>query len=396
DVEVTNPDGQTGKLAMGFAFNDAMGADPAITGISPIAGPTGGGTLVTISGSNFKPGAIVLVGGRPGTETQGGGISLTTKTPASPPGVADVVVTNPDGRSAVSRGAYNFYEGGPVITGITPNFGPPDGGTSIVITGRNFQNQVVASIGGKAIGALQRMDDRTLVGLSPAGPPGPADVTVLNFDGQSDTLPNGWAYGNAPPPTFALVRATPQVGPISGGTRITLIGSGFVAGATVTVGGAMATQVQVLGGSTLSAVTPSGAVGPAEIAVTQNGTTARLPLGFWYFDPSQMGPAPTLSSVAPALGPATGGTTVLLTGSGFSSGARVYFGDKEATGVTLVDATRASAVTPMGTIGPVDIRIQNPDGQIGTLVQGFVYVDPSTLGPAPIVSSVTPNMGGSV
>jgi len=396
DVEVTNPDGQSVKLAAAFAYHDQAGSDPAITGVTPLAGPTAGGTLATVSGSNFRPGGIVLFGGRPAAVMNVTAGAVSSVTPASPPGVADVVVTNPDGRSGVSRGAFNFYVGGPVVTRVVPNFGPPDGGTNIVIEGRNLQDRVVASIGGRAVGGLQRIDERTLQGISPPGPVGPADVTVLNFDGQSDTLVNGWAWGNAPPPMFSLVRATPEVGPIAGGTRITLIGSGFTSAATVTIGGAPATGLQLLGGATLSVTTPPGAVGPAPIVVTQGGMTATLPLGFWYFDPSRMGPTPQLTRVTPALGPAAGGSTVLVTGSGFATGAKVYFGNDASASVTFVSATSLTAVTPMGTPGPVDVRVQNPDGQIATLSQGFVYVDGSALQPAPVVSAVAPAMGGSV
>lgn len=397
DVEVTNPDGQSAILPGAFAYSEADGVGPVITVVSPIAGSTTGGTLVTIGGSNFRSGALVFFGGKSATLSGTTPVAITVESPPSGPGVVDVAITNPDGRSSIARAAYNYYVGGPVIARITPSFGPLDGGTDVVIDGRNFQQRVVGTVGGRALQNVRRIDDRSITATTPRGAmAGAVDVRVENDDGQSDTLLSGYAYGNAPPPSFALSRVTPEVGPIAGGTRVTIIGSGFATGATVTFGGQPATGVQVVGGATISCVTPAGAIGPVEVVVTQNGDSRRLQLGFWYFDPSRRGPTPSIAAVTPALGPTTGNSTVLLTGNGFADGARVFFGTTAATTTTFVTASTLTAVTPVAAApGPVDVRVQNPDGQVVTLNQGYVYVDPSTLGPVPALTSVTPNTGGS-
>lgn len=397
DVEVTNPDGQTGKLSLAFAYSDADGVPPVLSAISPVAGTTLGGTSVGLAGSNFKAGALVFFGGRLATGVTVMGTSATATTPEGAPGVVDVAITNQDGRSAVLRRGYNYYVGGPVISRITPNFGPPDGGTDVLIEGRNFSERASVTLGGSTLQRLRRIDERALSGTSPAGPIGAADVRVENDDGQSDTLVNGWAWGSNAPPTFSIARVSPEIGPIGGMTRVTLIGSGFESGATVTFGGQPATGVQVVGGATISCTTPSGAIGPVEVVVTQGaGRQAHLPLGFWYFDPSLRGSTPSIAAIAPALGPQTGGTMVLITGGGYEAGARVYFGTNEATSVVVVNASTLTAVTPAASAaGPVDVRVQNADGQVVTQNQGFVYVDPRVLGPAPIISAVNPNNGGS-
>lgn len=396
DVEVTNPDGQTAILSMAFAFSDADGVPPILSAISPVAGSTQGGTSVTLAGTNFKAGAIVFFGGRLATGVTVMPASANANTPAGAPGVVDVAITNPDGRSAVLRRGYNYYVGGPVVSRITPNFGPPDGGTDVVVDGRNFSERTIVTIGGSVLQRARRIDDRSISGTTPAGPLGAADVRVENDDGQSDTLVNGWAWGSNAPPTFSIARVTPEIGPIAGMTRVTVIGSGFESGATVTFGGQPATGVQVVGGATISCTTPSGVIGPVEVVVTQSGRQAKLPLGFWYFDPSLRGNTPSIAAVTPALGPQTGGTMVLITGGGYQTGARVYFGTTEATSVTVVNASSLTAVTPASmSAGPVDVRVQNPDGQVVTQNQGFVYVDPRVLGPSPIVSAVNPNNGGS-
>jgi PKD repeat protein len=97
---------------------------------------------------------------------------------------------------------------------------------------------------------------------------------------------------------------------------------------------------------------------------------------------------PVVSSVSPASGPATGGTSVTLTGANFASGATVQFGSAPATNVVVVSATTITAAAPPNPAGPVAVTVTNPDAQSGTLASGFTYV--ST---APTVSSITPATG---
>src|SRR5207249_5968970 len=90
-------------------------------------------------------------------------------------------------------------------------------------------------------------------------------------------------------------------------------GSGFVAGATVTIGSA-ATAVKVLSGSELTATTSATAPGAYEVVVSDaNGTSSGGP-SYTYTAP------PSVSSIAPASGPSAGATAVTIKGSGFVAG----------------------------------------------------------------------------
>ena len=120
-------------------------------------------------------------------------------------------------------------------------------------------------------------------------------------------------------PTTATI--TPDEGPQSGGQTVTITGTGFIPdGTTVTFDGVPATGVTVApGGASLTAVTPPGAIGPAEVVVsTVNGTAA--PLGYTYLAD---GSAATITSLTPTSGPTVGGTTVTITGTGFTGAAGV-------------------------------------------------------------------------
>ena len=80
-----------------------------VTGVSPAVGPVGGGTLVTITGSNFQDGATVSIGGVSCTPvTFVSSTQLTCATGAGTAGAQDVVVTNADSEVSTLTGAFTY------------------------------------------------------------------------------------------------------------------------------------------------------------------------------------------------------------------------------------------------------------------------------------------------
>lgn len=80
-------------------------AAPTVTGMAPTSGPRGGGTVVTISGSDLS-GATVDVGGTQVSLSSNTGTSLTFSTPAAAAGPASVTVTTPGGSAAGGTFTY--------------------------------------------------------------------------------------------------------------------------------------------------------------------------------------------------------------------------------------------------------------------------------------------------
>jgi hypothetical protein len=100
---------------------------------------------------------------------------------------------------------------------------------------------------------------------------------------------------------------------------------------------------------------------------------------------------PDITAVSPSSGPATGGTTVDIYGSGFANGANsgtsVNFGATAAQSVTFIDADHIQAVTPVSSAsGTVDVTATTLNGTSQTSAS-----DQFTFRPA--VSSVSPNGG---
>lgn len=82
---------------------------------------------------------------------------------------------------------------------------------------------------------------------------------------------------------FAITSIRPETGPAAGGTAFSIRGSGFLSGATVTIGGNPATGVVVENTNLIIGVTPAHAAGAVDVVVTNpGGTTVTLVGGFTY------------------------------------------------------------------------------------------------------------------
>ena len=90
-------------------------------------------------------------------------------------------------------------------------------------------------------------------------------------------------YGLLPPVAVAVTSISPTSGSTTGGTKLTITGTGFQSGANVTLGGSAATSVIVLSSTSITAVTPPHAAGTVNLTATNpNGQTATLVNGYTY------------------------------------------------------------------------------------------------------------------
>ncbi|MEU7431688.1 IPT/TIG domain-containing protein, partial [Streptomyces sioyaensis] len=194
------------------------------------------------------------------------------------------------------------------------------------------------------------------------GSAGPADVVVTTPGGVA-TLAGAFTYVAAP----TLTGISPAQGPAAGGTVVTINGTNL-SGASVTIGGNPATGVSVNpAGTQITATTPAGSAGPADVVVTTPGGVATLAGAFTYVA------APTLTGISPTQGSTAGGTVVTITGTNLS-GASVTIGGNPATGVSVNPAgTQITATTPAGAPGPATVVVTTLGGS-ARLVNGFTYV----------------------
>jgi hypothetical protein len=361
---------------------------PTLTAVSPASGPVAGGTAITLTGTNFVSGATVTVGGVAATSvTVVSSTSITAGTPAGTAGARDVRVTTSAG-SATRTGGFTYNAPpAPSLSSVSPTTGPFTGGTVITINGANFVSGTggAVRVGGVACTNVTFVSSTQLRATTPAGTPGAQTVQVTNPDGQSGSLASAYTY-TVPAPTLTAV--SPTSGPTTGGTAITLTGTNFVAGASVTVGGAAATSVTVVSTTSITAFAPAGTAGARDVRVTTTAGSSTLTGAFTYTTTTP--PAPTLTSISPTSGSTAGGTAVTLTGTNFAAGATVTVGGASATSVVVSSATRITAVTPAGTAGARDVRV-TVSGQSATLTGGFTYT--TSTSPAPTLSAISPASG---
>jgi IPT/TIG domain len=232
-----------------------------------------------------------------------------------------------------------------------------------------------------------------------------AEDKIVNATGSNNAVATGtssnWVMQMAtfraqqgiinPAPTVTSV--TPNNGPITGGNAVTIAGTGFLAGATVSFSGTAATGVTVVSATSITATAPAHAAGAVNVAVTNTDSQSfSLTNGYTY---KTVNPAPTVTSVTPNNGPTTGGNAVTIAGTGFLAGATVSFSGTAATGVTVVSATSITATAPAHAAGAVNVAVTNSDAQSNSLTNGYTYNAATGGGPIRFVqvASAVPQTG---
>jgi hypothetical protein len=113
----------------------------------------------------------------------------------------------------------------PVVSAVSPSSGPNGGGTTVTVTGQNFlAGATNVSFGPTAATSVTVTSPTSLTAVSPPGT-GAVDVTVTTAGGTSAT-------SSADQFTYPLVTPTitglsPNQGPKTGGTPVTITGTGF-------------------------------------------------------------------------------------------------------------------------------------------------------------------------
>ena len=285
---------------------------PSISSVSPSSGPPEGGNEVTISGTDFRAGAVVSFGTIQAAITAQTDTSLTVIAPPGVVGAVPVTVANTDGASVTMDAGFSYRVSDepmstPTITSLTPSSGPTTGGTTITINGTDFRAGATVLVGGSPATVTAATDSWATV-LAPARSAGAVAVTLTNPDGGSHTLPSAFTYVTAEAPVSdpAITSVTPASGPTTGGSAVTLSGVDFQAGVTVLFGGVAGT-VTSRTSTSIKVTNPAGTAGPVTITVVNpDGGSVTMAAAFTYVQAAVT--APTISTILPGTGPTTGST----------------------------------------------------------------------------------------
>lgn len=439
-VQVTNPAAAGGGSVSFVDAFTVVAPQPTITNLSPdvVTYAITSGASVTVYGSNFVLGSTITIGGLTGVTVSGstataaapfvytssGNVKFYWSNTSLPPGVYAIEVRNPvaaGNLSATLTTAFTVTAPQPTVSSAAPSpvtYGVSSS-SSITVYGTNF---VVGSI--VTVGTLSGTTTAgtTATAIAPfvvasSGQikfywanrsgllPGSYAVTVSNpvpAGGLSVTLANAFVV-TAPQPVIDPSSVYAAAWGVLGSRAINVYGSGFVAGATVTVG---TLSGEVVTGSTATAISPfvlisssrlqfwwpntSLAVGSYSVSVVNpsdaGGLSATAPDTFIVTAPQPVITSP-LSPASVTYG-VTGSRAITINGSNFAIGATVSLGSL--TGQVVAGTTATFSVPFVhvsGTrlsvwwnntslpVGTYNVTVTNPaagGGLTTTLVGGFV------------------------
>lgn len=215
--------------------------------------------------------------------SDGGGLSNRRAGPPPEEVPADLLAGDPDGPRPTARDELPEPEPFAVL-GVEPAHGSFEGGQLAVIQGYGFGSDVRVWFGDREVPADQVVParaDRVQVNVPP-GTPGSVSVTTQNGSDPSTRRALAGAYN------YDSFFARPERGPISGGSVITIIGSGtsWDLDTRVAIDGIACELVEVRGGNgapqELDCRTGASSEGQKNISVTSAGVTATVNGGFVY------------------------------------------------------------------------------------------------------------------
>jgi hypothetical protein len=279
DVQVTTAGGPSHLSSVDWFVYGA----PTVTSLSPRSGSSAGGTAVTITGTGFANGETVRFGSAAATTvTVVSSRQLRVVAPATAAGTTvDVTVADAVGTSATNAADTYTYHTPPQVTAVSPRAGVVTGGTAITITGTNFTSPATVSIGGGAATSVVVVSATQITARSPAHPAGIVDVQVTTAGGPS-SLSSADRYMYGPP---AVTGLSVHSGPHTGGTVVTVTGTGFMAGDGVRFGGVAGTSVTIISPTQLTVTAPPGTAGATvDVTVTNPaGTSATSTADFFTY-----------------------------------------------------------------------------------------------------------------
>jgi len=256
------PQAQIGRLAAATllvrAATPATPAAPRVSALSPGSGPTSGGTVVTITGSDFTGASAVSFGATPATTfTVVSATQITATSPAQAVGSVDVRVTTAAGTSA-NTAADDFSYTQSSTTPATPTITTWPNASDIIL-GEALSESTLSGGSASVPGSFAFAAPSTIpadagsysasVIFTPTDTAayttvtGAVTVTVTATDTPPDEAPT--VYGIAP-----------SDGLVEGGTSVTILGSGF-SGATGVSFGSAAAGFTVVSDTEITAVAPA-------------------------------------------------------------------------------------------------------------------------------------------
>ena len=225
-IEVSLNGAQFGPSAIEYRYYVA----PRVSIVVPSVGPTAGGSVVLVFGSGMASGAS----GGPQYRCRFGNSTVTASlvgealrclSPAHATASLPVEISL-NNQNFTSDGFSFFVYTPPVLSTVTPHTGPRAGTATIVVAAANLRRELhyrCAFNASLSVAADYHPAEGTLSCTPPESGAEPLLISVGGSDGPQMHMPTNYTT-YADPSVCSLSHA---VGPLHGGTRISVLGSGF-------------------------------------------------------------------------------------------------------------------------------------------------------------------------
>lgn len=257
--------GNTATLSEWFSAK----ALPTVTSVDVTTRPLGGTGTITVTGTNFVPGAFGgntgTLGGTDVTLTYVSGTSLTFTAPALTAGAKDLIVTNIGGASAPLSGAVTYYAA-PVATSVSPS--PKTYSSSLTITGTGFTGGTGVTGGtynGTPLTSVSVVDATTITATFAGETAGAHNLVLTGHPGGSSSALSVTAVNTNP----VYTSVSPTSGATAGSTGLTVTGTGFSNGnaTSVTIDGNACTSFSAVSDTSITCNSPAGTIGAKTLLV---------------------------------------------------------------------------------------------------------------------------------
>ncbi len=383
---------------------------PTIAFLSPNSGLSNESKSVTISGTNFVPGALVKLVKDGQTDVLGSSITVvsdksitcTFDLNGKSAGNWNLVVTNSDNQTTILNNAFSISLPAPTVTSVSPATGSNVETKSVTISGTNFVSGAsvkltkagqtdIAATNVTVVSATSITCSFDLNGKTT----GNWNLVVSNSDSQSATLNDAFSI-SLPAPTVTSV--SPATGSNAETKSVTISGTNFVSGAFVKLTQTGQTDIAATNVTVVSATSITCSfdlngktTGNWNLVVSNSDDqSATLNNGFSITSPVLV---PAISTVSPSSANNNGSVSLTITGTNFVSGASAKLtlngqSDIAATNVTVVSATSITCSFDVSgkATGNWSLIVTNTNNQSGN---GTFTI--SQL--APTLMSISPNTG---
>ena len=366
-------------------------AAPVVSSLSPATVTAGAASFsLTVTGSGFVSGSAVQWNGSSRTTTYTSPTQLSAAIPASDvatAGTGQVVVSNPDGqKSSPSAFTVNAILPLPTVTSLSPGSAVAgSSGFTLTVNGTGYRQGSQVVWNGSRLSAttvVSATQVTTAIPTTLIATAGSALVAVVNTDTGDTSSTLAFTITPARPVLTSLSPATATAG--SAAVTLTVNGTGFVSGATVTWAGS-ARATTFVSATQLNAAIPAtdlASAGSTNVDVVQAGVRSTNQLPF-----TVVAPVPSLTSLSPtSVRAGSAGFDLMVTGTGFINGASVSFNGRTKP-TTFVSTTQLRAAITSGdlaTAGSATVSLVQGNAPASNTLP-FVITSA-----APVISSLSP------